>query len=246
VRGFVPTPPRVVDYMVDRLFRARPPRPGENVLDPGCGTGPFLAGIIRWHMRNLIELPNMVGIESQPDRARQAQIAFGSVPEIEIRQSDFLTEPIENFDFIVGNPPYVPITRLSDVEKENFRCAYETARGRFDLYLLFFERALKSLKPNGRMVFITPEKFLYVATAAPLRRLLSKLQVEEIRLVNEQIFDGHITYPTITTVSNRPPTKTTVVGLRDEVERRCRLAGNGASWMPLIRGVVDQQREVSP
>jgi adenine-specific DNA-methyltransferase len=242
VRGFVQTPPTVVNYMVDRLFRARPPRRSDNVLDPGCGTGQFLAGIIRWYMRHHSELPNLVGIESQPDRARQARIAFSSVPEIEIRECDFLTEPVESFDFIVGNPPYVPITRLSEAEKENLRGAYETARGRFDLYLLFFERALRSLKPDGRMVFITPEKFLYVATAAPLRRLLSNVQVEEIRLVNEQVFDGLVTYPTITTILNRPARKTTVVALRDQVERRCHLKGNGDSWMPLIQGAPDLQQ----
>jgi type I restriction-modification system DNA methylase subunit len=226
--------------MVDRLFRARPPKRSDNVLDPGCGTGPFLAGIIQWCRKNGAELPRLVGIESQSDRAGQAQVAFSATPEIEIRQNDFLTQPLEKFDFIVGNPPYVPITGLSAIEKGYFRASYETAQGRFDLYLLFFERALKSLKPGARMVFITPEKFLYVATAAPLRRLLSRIQVEEIRLVDERLFNGLVTYPTITTISNRPATEATVMRLRDGVERRCHLDCNGASWMPLIRGAPNQ------
>lgn len=144
MRGFVPTPPAVVDYMVDRLFRMRSPKLSDQVLDPGCGTGPFLDGIIRWCKRNATDLPHLIGIESQPGRARQAQIAYGPYSKIEIRQSDFLIDAVEKFDFIIGNPPYVPITRLSETEKTNFRASYETARGRFDLYLLFFERGEES------------------------------------------------------------------------------------------------------
>jgi tRNA1(Val) A37 N6-methylase TrmN6 len=171
-----------------------------------------------------------VGVESDPKLAHQARAAFRSCQQVEIRQRDFLTETLERFDFVIGNPPYVSILGLSENEKEDFRATYETAQGRFDLYLLFFERALKSLKPDGRMVFITPEKFLYVETAAPLRRLLGKFQVEEIKLVDEQVFDGLVTYPTITTLANRSPEKATAIQLRDGVERQCDLGVDGTSW----------------
>jgi hypothetical protein len=83
----------------------------------------------------------------------------------------------------------------------------------------------------------------YVETAAPLRRLLSKVQVEEIKLVDEQVFQGFVTYPTITTLVNRQPSKTSVIQLRDGTERRCTLNGNGASWMPLIRGASEQKKD---
>src|SRR5260221_3207553 len=202
VRGFVPTPPRVVDYMIDSLFRDRPPAPLDIVLDPGCGTGAFLAGVIRWCEKHKKQLPRLVGIESEPGRAREARHSLRSWSHVEIRKKDFLANPIEGFDFIIGNPPYVSILVLSEDEKSEYRSAYETARGRFDLYLLFFERALKSLNPDGRMVFITPEKFLYVETAAPLRRLLNRFDVEQIELIDEQSFDGLVTYPTITTLVN--------------------------------------------
>jgi adenine-specific DNA-methyltransferase len=73
----------------------------------------------------------------------------------------------------------VPITGLSEDERRSYRQRYTTATGRFDLYLLFFEQALRLLKPGGRLVFITPEKFLYVRTAEPLRRALGAVAVEE-------------------------------------------------------------------
>ncbi len=226
--------------MVNRLFRGRSPSASDNLLDPGCGTGVFLAGVRRWCLKNGIALPKMVGVESEPGRARQAAAEVGGIGGVEIRESDFLTGSIERFDYIIGNPPYVSIYNLSEKEKREYRAAYETARGRFDLYLLFFERALKRLKPGGRMVFITPEKFLYVETAAPLRRLLSKVEIEEIELLDEQSFDGLVTYPMITTVVNRARAGATLVGMRDGTQRSCRL-DNAASWMPIIGGVSDDR-----
>jgi adenine-specific DNA-methyltransferase len=222
--------------MVTRLFRGRSPRASENLLDPGCGTGVFLLGVTRWCQKNAIAVPKMVGIESEPIRARQAETEFCGIDHVEIRRSDFLTGSIEPFDFIIGNPPYVSIYNFSEQEKREYRAAYETARGRFDLYLLFFERALKSLRPGGRMVFITPEKFLYVETAAPLRRLLSGVEIEQIELINERSFDGLVTYPTITTVVNRPPAGATLVRMRDGTQRICRL-DSSSSWMPILGGV---------
>jgi hypothetical protein len=157
--------------------------------------------------------------------------------------ADFLQDTAEKYDFVIGNPPYVPITGLDENEKRVFRLQYETARGRFDLYLLFFEQAIKSLKPGGRLVFITPEKFLYVETARPLRRLLSGLQVEEIRLINEAAFDGLITYPTITTIVNRTVDGPAFFVLRNGRQIHCTLNAVGDSWMPHIRGARQQRKE---
>jgi adenine-specific DNA-methyltransferase len=244
VRGFVQTPPAIVDHMVARLFRGRSPDAFDNLLDPGCGTGVFLSGVTRWCRRNGIATPKMVGVESEPGRASQAKANFLGVDHAEIRGDDFLTGSIEPFDFIIGNPPYVSIYNFSEKEKCEYRATYETARGRFDLYLLFFERALKSLKPGGRLVFITPEKFLFVETAAPLRRLLSGVQIEQIELMDEQAFEGLVTYPTITTVANRPPTEATLIGMRDGTQRSCRL-DSASSWMPIIGGVSDERADTA-
>jgi adenine-specific DNA-methyltransferase len=242
VRGFVPTPPEIVNHMVGRLFRGRIPKGTDNLLDPGCGNGAFLAGVLRWCRKRGIAAPAMVGIESEPGRASRAVAAFDGNENVQIRRSDFLAASLESFDFVIGNPPYVSIYALSGEEKSEYRAAYETARGRFDLYLLFFERALKSLKPGGRLVFITPEKFLYVETAAPLRRLLSAFQIEEIELINEASFAGLVTYPTVTTVVNRPHARATSMRLRDGSRQRRVFSDTGTSWMPIIRGA---QHELS-
>jgi adenine-specific DNA-methyltransferase len=237
VKGFVPTPKETVNQMVDRLFQKRQLAADALVLDPGSGEGEFIDGILSWCKKHQSNIPRIVGIESNPTHVAIARARFRGFSSVEIRHSDFLKDrQLEGYDFIVGNPPYVPITELSESEKGYYRDRFKTATGRFDLYLLFFEQALSSLKPGGRLVFITPEKFLYVDTAAPLRRLLAESDVEEIRLVNEETFPGLVTYPTITTVTKRAPTRATSVVLRDGSRTRVGLTPDGSSWLPILMG----------
>jgi len=95
---------------------------------------------------------------------------------------------------------------------------------------------LKLLKPKGRLVFVTPEKFLYVQTAAPLRRELARVGVQEIDLIAESVFGELITDPTITTVSADARAGETEIRLRDGTVRPVRLSAGGSSWQPLLNG----------
>jgi len=237
VKGFVPTPKETVDLMVDRLFIKRHPAADALVLDPGCGEGEFIDGILRWCAKNQSSIPRIIGIESNPKHVAVARARFAKFSSVEIRQSDFLRDQqLGSHDFIVGNPPYVPITELSEKEKGDYRERFKTATGRFDLYLLFFEQALRLLKPDGRMVFITPEKFLYVETAQPLRQMLAEKEVEEVRLINEATFDDLVTYPTITTISNQESRGFASVFLRSGTKVRIVPPSDGSTWLPAIMG----------
>jgi adenine-specific DNA-methyltransferase len=236
MKGFVPTPAATVDLMVAKLFSRKPPEKQDAILDPGCGMGAFIDGIHRWCKKNDRPVPRILGIESDPKLAKQARERFSRLGSVTIAQQDFLAPLAGKFDYIIGNPPYVSILKLSEPERAVFRRDFLTAKGRFDLYLLFFERALSCLKPDGRLVFITPEKFLYVETARPLRMMLAKLGVEEIHLVDETIFAGLATYPTITTVLNTSLPRPTKFILRDGRQREVQLTANVSSWMPLLNG----------
>jgi adenine-specific DNA-methyltransferase len=238
VKGFVLTPEIVVDAMVEALFAQKPPTEDSSLLDPGCGTGVFIGGVIRWCQKHSHPIPRIVGIELDIDRFNTARETYRQTREVQIRNEDFLGDlSVGQFDFIIGNPPYVGITRLDEAEKTRYRARYASASGRFDLYMLFFERAIKMLKESGRIVFITPEKFLYVKTAEPLRKLLSTRRVETLQFLDEATFEGLVTYPLVSTVSNRGPAQTNVA-LRDGSERTVRLPGDGRSWLPAISGVA--------
>jgi len=226
----------MVDAMVAKLFRDGPPRPESRVLDPGCGTGAFVDGVVRWCSRHGASVPRILGIESDPRHLLEARERFGHLKSVTLVNEDFLSSRSQKFDYIIGNPPYVPITALSHIERSAYRELFATARGRFDLYLLFFEQALKLLAPGGRLVFITPEKFLYVHTAERLRRILAKLALEEIHFVSETTFGPLVTYPTVTTIVGAPAKTETKVIFRDGSTRRVRLAADGSSWLPTVFG----------
>lgn len=243
MKGFVATPPHVVDTMVSKLFSARPPKADSLVLDPGCGTGVFIEGIVRWCDRNRKPLPTIIGIESDPKHLQEAGCNLGHLDAVTLLETDFLAPRNDRFDYIVGNPPYVPITGLSEAERSDYRRRYRAATGRFDLYLLFFEQGMKLLKPGGRMVFITPEKFLYVRTAESLRRALAALDIKEIHYFDERTFGELVTYPVITTIDNTVVYAKTRIVLRDGTTREVALNEDGSSWLPGIHGTLDDQPE---
>jgi len=237
MKGFVPTPRATVDAMVDLLFRGRSPEPTGSVLDPGCGTGEFIDGVIRWCKCRRLALPRITGVESDARHLSVLRRKYQGLRAVHIEHADFLVDGCEKYDFIVGNPPYVAITALSEEEKARYRARFASARGRFDLYLLFFEQALRSLARGGRLVFITPEKYLYVDTAGPLRDILSRNHIQGIHLLREDTFGELVTYPTITVLVNASP-GSTKVSRRDGSVLTTRLPSGRGSWLPLLEGAA--------
>lgn len=235
MRGHVPTPEQVADHVVESLFADAPPETGDSVLYPGIGTAPFAAAVERYCSRHGHPIPDGVGVESDPELVAEARANAGS--HVDVIEQDFLGDgpELDTFEYVVGNPPYVPIERLGEEEKRRYRSEFETAVGRFDLYLLFFERALDLLADGGRLSFLTPEKFEYVGTAEPLRDRLASLRVVEIDHLAEDTFDDLVTYPAVTTVENTTPDETTV-RRRDGTTERVELPTGGASWASAVRG----------
>lgn len=115
-------------------------------------------------------------------------------------QVDPKTLPLEKFDLVVGNPPYVATTRLSDEQKEELRSRFIVANGRLDLYTMFFEKGLRLLEPDGRLAFITPNKFLVSESSKRLRKfMLSSASIHTIaNFRSHRVFEGAATVPCVT------------------------------------------------
>ncbi len=234
MKGFVPTPESLVDHMVAKLFDGRVPCEGSRLLDPGCGTGAFIEGVLRWARLTGTRPPAIVGVESNPALLVEAASRLGSAAGVTLVQADFLQGMDAGYDYIIGNPPYVSIIGLSTAERDAYRSSFLTATGRFDLYGLFFEQSLRLLKSNGRLVFVTPEKFAYVQSARRLRQLIAQNGVREIEFLGEDTFAHLVTYPAITTIERAQPFLHTRVLLRDGVSVDARLPADGSSWLPLF------------
>lgn len=235
-KGYVKTPKKVIEHMVSRLFENKPPKSTDRILDAGCGQGEFIEGIILWCKRNNNPIPKIIGVESNKELAFFSKKKFEDNPVVTIEERDFLTTPDSKYQYIIANPPYVSILKISEEKKIIYKSLFETAIGRFDLYLLFFEKSLKLLEENGRLVFITPEKYVYVETAKPLRKMLTEMQVKEIEFLKENAFKGLVTYATVTIAENSIPSTDTIIKYRDGSKKYVSLPKNGERWQHVLNG----------
>lgn len=99
-----------------------------------------------------------------------------------LRHGDFLLVDMPSgVDLVVGNPPYI---RLEHVEKqvaEAYRARWSTMRGRSDIYVGFYERALSSLAPGGRLGFICTDRWMNNAYGKNLREFMtSRYAIESV------------------------------------------------------------------
>ena len=78
------------------------------------------------------------------------------------------------FDIVLANPPYVDshtMVKNQPDYREAVAARYGTAKGAWDLYVPFWQRALELLAPHGIATLITPNKWLSVGYGKALRRL---------------------------------------------------------------------------
>jgi len=78
------------------------------------------------------------------------------------------------FDYVVGNPPYIRIHRLSDNQKREYESTYRSAKGLYDIYCLFIERGFGFLKDRGRLGYICSNRFMTRSYGESLRKMLAE------------------------------------------------------------------------
>lgn len=107
--------------------------------------------------------------------------------------------PDGGFDAVIGNPPYIRIQELGRAFADYCRDRYDVARGSFDVYMVFIERAIRLLSPRGRLGFIVPNKFTKLDSGRRLREWLGEegLLEELIDFADAQVFAGATNYTCI-------------------------------------------------
>jgi adenine-specific DNA-methyltransferase len=145
--GQVFTPPNVVAFMLNLCKNTG------RVMEPSVGDGAFFKALQQ-------RQADCVGIEID-----------GSVAPSGALVQDFFDYPLsEQFDSIIGNPPYV---RLQDVAASTrSKLKSELFDGRSNLFLFFIEKCIRHLKPGGELVFIVPREFIKLTAAKKLNAWL--------------------------------------------------------------------------
>jgi len=107
------------------------------------------------------------------------------------------------FDFVIGNPPYG--ASFSEEELSYFKKKFSTSIWRGESYLLFIEKAIHLLKPNGLLGYIIPDTVLNLGFTQSLRTfLLHNSQLNELVGLPSNVFSG-ATVDTILLFTNKKP-----------------------------------------
>ncbi|TAK31800.1 MAG: SAM-dependent DNA methyltransferase [Saprospiraceae bacterium] len=174
-------------YIVDFIIREMAPGTDDRVIDLSCGCGAFLIGLLDYYKKTTpktireILRENVFGADILPYNVERAKALLaiyalqeGEVAEesnLNIRQADSLrTEWQEQFDHVIGNPPYVKFQDLSDENRAFLAGDWRTVKnGTFNLYFAFFELGFRLLKPGGKLGYITPNNYFTSLAGEPLR-----------------------------------------------------------------------------
>ncbi|GIJ23480.1 type II DNA modification methyltransferase [Micromonospora lutea] len=200
-------------------------------VEPASGEGAFLAAMAarvsascRKHDRSLLDAKHAVrafdllapNVAASRRLARDVFVEDGwPLPEARevatawVRQGDYLldTHVDSGVDLVVGNPPYV---RLEDVPADRmlaYRAACPTMTGRSDLYVGFYERGLRSLKPGGALAFICADRWMRNQYGRQLRELIVAGYSVDVTVTMHDVdaFEEQVSaYPAITVLRRAP------------------------------------------
>ncbi len=136
------------------------------------------------------------------DTIKDLKYKFGDGRLVKSVEDVMLAGLLKNYvqyDYVVGNPPYVRIQTIGKFTKEHYKSIYESATGRFDLYVLFIERGIKWMTTNGTLGYITSNKFFNSAYGRGIRKsIYNQSTVEQIIDFGDSgVFKDVTNYPTI-------------------------------------------------
>lgn len=125
-------------------------------------------------------------------------------------------------DFVLGNPPYVRVESIPEPLNAQYRQLFPTMRGRADLYVGFYEAALRQLRPGGVCAFICADRWMVNQYGETLRRYItSSFAVETLlEMHHTAAFEEEVSaYPAISVIRKSPQGAAVVASAADELEQ---------------------------
>jgi len=152
---FFTTRSRVLDALVQLISNKG------TILEPSAGQG---------HIINYIEnklTRHVIGVELDETKVN------GKVCNSDIVIDNFFNfiGNTDNFDTIIGNPPFV---KLKNVELDTVNILPEKIPSNGNLYYYFIKYSVSLLKDSGELIFIVPKEWLYNVSAQFIRDYLGE------------------------------------------------------------------------
>ena len=227
VNGAVYTPAYIREFIVSRILKnyKKPDWTKMLFADLSCGCGGFFYSLINIIK---VSLPNLsirdfireciLGVDIKEfsiERTKLLLALYALEEGVDLSDEDFnlyCQNSLRNLfskapivvkhgaiDVVIGNPPYVASSKLSDENKE-LLIEWEVSKtGKADLYLPFFQLGIDNLRPEGTLGYITVNTFYRSLNGGAFRSYLSrnKYDLTVVDFGSEQLFRGCSTYTCI-------------------------------------------------
>ena len=273
-RGAIFTRIEVVDFILDLAgYTEDQPLHEKRILEPSFGGGDFLLPVISrliraWrtsqHTKTVVEAlggairavelhrhtfssTRLAVIERLKQENIEDQFAV-ALADRWLIQGDFLLSPLEGeFDFVVGNPPYVRQELIPAALLAAYRRRYRTMYDRADIYIPFIERSLLALAKGGCLGFICADRWMKNRYGGPLRSLVAdrfnmKIYVD---MMDTPAFHSEVSaYPAITIISRETPGATRIAH-RPAIDRASLAILSAALRAPNLPKEVGPVRELA-
>lgn len=169
-----PTPIDCITEMISKIPDELWKRNDLSILDPCCGNGnfsvPILFQLLKYHTKQTILEQILEFNDINTSRLDNVRNVFCSEKyKLQITNHDFITHVSSNdkkYDLIVANPPYAKLLENGKRASKNHNLIKD-----------FIQKALSLLKPNGYLLFITPDNWMSYADRNSLIGIITSLQI---------------------------------------------------------------------
>ncbi|MCK4384047.1 MAG: N-6 DNA methylase, partial [Candidatus Lokiarchaeota archaeon] len=235
--GAVLTPPKTAEYIVFKLGKIEE---NQKVLDPCAGPGIFVKSLIKSGVNKSQIFCHDIN-SGYKKFIEDLGVNFKSVDNL----LSFNSECYEEYDFIVGNPPY--LNKASSYVRKN-RVELKKIYGKInahETYSMFIVNSIWRLKEGGKLGFITSDSFLTLSTHTKLRNyLLNNCVINEILLAPNNLFDEQnvSTYPVILILTKRSRDEDEQVRDNNIMKIIPRIKNEDEYWKPPIITEIKQKK----
>ena len=167
-----PTPIDCISEMISKIPNELWCKSDLSILDPCCGNGnfsiPIIFELLKYHDKQTILEQILEFNDINESRLENVRSVFCNEKyNLQITNYDFITfHSSKKYDLIVANPPYAKMLENGKRASKNHNLIKD-----------FIEKALSLLKPNGYLLFITPDNWMSYADRNVLIEIITSLQI---------------------------------------------------------------------